>query len=399
MSSARVLARNVTVNRPLALGAALVLGAALLFVFVHRITGGYWGDLAIYRYSAGLALHGRPLYDFVTSAGLSDNYPPFAALAMLPLAFLSMDAAIFGWAVLTLVALGAVIWLTLRHLGVGRRAELVLVIGIAVIPLYPVTGHLVVGQVDIFVVLLVLADLLGRAGSRWRGIGVGIAAGLKLTPMIFIAYLVLTRRFRAAGVAILTFLGTVGVGFLFAPSSSRPFWLGGVFLQSSRVTVDARTVNNQSLRGVLARLLDSGAPPMSLWLPLVLVVGVGGLAVAVWAHRRGEELLGVLACATTGLLVSPISWHHHWIWCVPALIAVAARGRRRAVPGVVLLWLMFVLSTLWLLITLGGHDLHFTGWALIYDNAYVLAGLVLLVVLGRHLRKGARRDLPDTGRR
>src|SRR5882757_5991405 len=141
----RVIIKDVTVSRPLVLGGALVVGTALLFVFVHRITGGYWGDLGIYRYSAGLALHGQPLYGFVTPTGLTFDYPPFAALVMVPLAFLSMDATIFGWAVVSLAALGTMIWLTLRHLDVANRARLVLVIGIAVLPLYPVSGHLVVG--------------------------------------------------------------------------------------------------------------------------------------------------------------------------------------------------------------------------------------------------------------
>jgi alpha-1,2-mannosyltransferase len=161
------------------------------------------------------------------------------------------------------------------------------------------------------------------------------------------------------------------------------------------VAVDPRTVNNQSLRGALARVLDSGNPPTLLWLALVLVVGAGGLAVAVWASRRGLELFGVLACATTGLLVSPISWHHHWIWCVPGLVALAAAGLRKTVA---VLSVMFVLSTLWLTITLGGHDLHFAGWALLYTNAYVLAGLALLAALGRHLWKGVPgAHLPDAG--
>jgi alpha-1,2-mannosyltransferase len=242
-------------------------------------------------------------------------------------------------------------------------------------------------------VLLVMGDLFRQRGAQ--GVGVGIAAGLKLTPVIFVAYLLLTRRFRAAGVASLTFLGTIGAGFLFLPGNSRSYWLGGLFLHSSRVTVDPRTVNNQSLRGALARLLDTGTPSTLLWLSLVLVVGAGGLAVAVWASRRGLELFGVLACATTGLLVSPVSWHHHWIWCVPGLMALVAHGWRKRV---VVLWLMFVLSTLWLAITLGHHDLHFAGWSLLYTNAYVLAGLTLLAALGWHLWKGVTREhLPDAG--
>lgn len=398
MSSVREIARQVTVDRarspwpPLALGAAVILGIGLLGALAHHITDRYWGDLAIYRFVGQLGLHGQPLYGFVTPSGLTWDYPPFTALPFVPLAVLGMDATVFVWTVLSLVALGAVIWLTLGQLGVrdvARRAWLTLLVGIAALPLYPVSGHLIVGQIDVFIMLLVLGDVFGRADSRWRGVGVGLAAGLKLTPVIFIAYLLLTRRFRAAGVASVTFVATIVAGFLYLPGNSRTYWLSGFFLRSSRVAFDPRTVHNQSLRGALARVLDSGTPPTWLWLALVLVVGATGLTCAVVACRRGEELLGVLACALTGLLVSPVSWHHHWIWCVPAMIYLATLGRRARL-GVAALWVMFTASTLWVVITLTGHDLHFHGLALVYDNAYVLVGLGLLVLLGRYLRQGTR---------
>lgn len=393
MSSVREIARKVTVDPPraprlpFALGAALVLVGGLLAALAHHVTGRYWGDLSIYRFVGQLGLHGRPLYEFVTSAGLTWDYPPFTALPFAPLAFLSLDVTVFVWTVLSLVALGAVIWLTLGQIGVrdvAHRAWLTLFVGIAALPLYPVSGHLIVGQIDVFVMLLVLADVFGRPGSRWHGLGIGLAAGLKLTPVIFIAYLVLTRRLRAAAVASVTFVATIAAGFLYLPANSRTYWVEGLFLHSSRVTVDPRTVHNQSLRGALARVLDSGTPPTWLWLALAVVVGGAALALAVLASRRGEELLGVLTCALAGLLVSPVSWHHHWIWCVPALILLATRGRW-ARRGVAVLWLLFTVSSLWVVITLTGHDLHFRGPALIYDNAYVLAGLVLLALLGRHL--------------
>ncbi len=399
MSSVREIARKETVDRPrsprlpFALGTALALGGGLLAALAHHITGRYWGDLSIYRFVGQLGLHGRPLYEFVTSAGLTWDYPPFTALPFVPLALLSLDATVFMWTVLSLVALGAVIWLTLGQIGVrevARRAWLTVFVGIAALPLYPVSGHLIVGQIDVFVMLLVLADMFGRSDGRWhgrwRGLGIGLAAGLKLTPIVFIAYLVLTRRLRAAAVASVTFVATIAAGFLYLPANSRTYWLDGLFSHSSRVTVDPRTVHNQSLRGALARVLDSGTPPTWLWLTLALVVGGTALALAVWASRRGEELLGVLTCALAGLLVSPVSWHHHWIWCVPALILLATRGRW-ARRGVAALWVLFTASSLWVVITLTGHDLHFNGPSLIYDNAYVLVGLVLLALLGRDLWK------------
>jgi alpha-1,2-mannosyltransferase len=398
MSSVREIARKVIVDRPraprppFALGAGLIAVIGLLGALAHHVTNRYWGDLAIYRFVGQLGLHGQPLYGFVTPAGLTWDYPPFTALPFMPLAFLSLDATVFVWTVSSLVALGVVIWLTLQQTGVRdttRRAWLTLLVGIAALPLYPVSGHLVVGQIDVFIVLLVLGDMFGRPDSRWRGLGVGLAAGLKLTPVIFIGYLLLTRRWRAAAVASATFAATIAAGFLYLPGNSRAYWLDGLFLRSSRVAFDPRTVHNQSLRGALARLLDTATPPTWLWLGLVLVVGVGGLALAVRANRRGEQTLGVLACALTGLLVSPVSWHHHWIWCVPAMIFLATLGWR-ARWGVAALWVMCTASTLWVVITLTGHDLHFSGFALVYDNAYVLVGLALLVVLGRHLRKGIR---------
>lgn len=114
------------------------------------------------------------------------------------------------------------------------------------------------------------------------------------------------------------------------------------------------------------------------------------------ASSQCRWLVAVLACAGTGLLVSPVSWHHHWVWWVPALVLLADRcrrhGHRLGAAALGAVWLALVASTSWVLAAPGGWDLHFTGLGLVYSNLYVLIALAGLVVLaGWLLRRNAAR--------
>ncbi|WP_230394140.1 glycosyltransferase 87 family protein [Plantactinospora alkalitolerans] len=382
-------------------GAAVALLATLVAVgavAVHRVTGRYWGDLAVYRAGGSAAEAGDGgLYQVAVRGAdgieLGFTYPPFAALLFQPFAAVGPQVAIGIWTLGSMLALAAVLRLALRSTGVPdpRLGTLTLVGTVAALPMFAVSGHLQVGQVGLFLMLIVLVDLTGDQHRWWYGLGVGVAAGIKLTPLVFVVLLLATGRVRAAATAVGGFLGTVAVGFCWRPEDSSAYWSGAI-LDTSRVTADLRTILNQSLPGALARLTDSGDLRLG-WL-LVALVGAAGLAVAVWCVRAGEELLGVLACATTGLLVSPISWHHHWVWAVPALAVLAERAwrlrSRVGLAAVGLGWLAFVAGTGWVLVGLRGQDLHFDDWALLYSNLYVLTGLVLLGWLPVPLRQAAR---------
>jgi len=161
-----------------------------------------------------------------------------------------------------------------------------------------------------------------------KGSPPGLAAGIKLTPLIFVAYLLITRRMRAAAVAAATFAATITAGSALLPSQSRAFWLGGVFLDAHRVGNPANSAN-QSLSGALARLSEGFGAPSPWWLSAALIIGLIGIIVAAWAHQRGHRLAGVACCAFTGLLISPVSWTHHWVWAVPLLVALIATAWRR----------------------------------------------------------------------
>jgi alpha-1,2-mannosyltransferase len=116
-----------------------------------------------------------------------------------------------------------------------------------------------VGQVNLVLLALILGDLLRDDEHRSKGIGLGIAAGIKLTPLIFVLHLVATRRFRAAGVATATFLATVAAGFLILPRDSVRYWLAGTFADARRIYPNVASTHNQSLRGMLLRL---ASPPI-----------------------------------------------------------------------------------------------------------------------------------------
>ncbi|MFL6113022.1 MAG: glycosyltransferase 87 family protein [Catenulispora sp.] len=275
-------------------------------------------DLGVYWEGGRAVWHGTHLYDLsYTWVHLPFTYPPFSAgvfavAAHLPLAMLAVLVAAVDLLTLVVaawIALGTRTWAT-----VPARLGSAFAIAAFGLWLEPVQQTLDFGQVNIVLMLLVLLDLK-QDDRRWtKGIGVGLAAGFKLTPAIFIAYLLVTRRFRAAATALAMFAATIGVTWIALPSESHRYWIGRLFTDSSRVG-NAAYVGDQSLHGVISRLMDGSGD--KLFLGLAALVAIGGLALAAWAHRYGDEVLAILLTAATGLLVSPISWTHHWVWIVP----------------------------------------------------------------------------------
>ncbi|MFJ6194813.1 glycosyltransferase 87 family protein [Micromonospora sp. NPDC092111] len=350
--------------------------------WVAARTGSTWspgGDLAVYREAAGAVVADGSPYG-VSRDGYGFVYPPFAALALTPLAWLGPTAGFWGWTVVSALAVPAVVWLLVDHLtpaGDRRRPTLLAAGTLAVLPLSPIAGTLLLGNVNILLLALVLLDLLLVTG-RQRGILVGVAAGIKLTPLVFVGYLLLTGRTRAGITALLSFLGTVGIGFLLLPGASAAFW-GGTFLDSSRTRPPGEEAFGSSIRGAVLNLLPG--PGQLAWLPASLLAGVLGLTVAVWASRRGEELAGILACAVTGLLVSPVTWYAHWVWCVPLLALVVARTRHRPGHARLLvggLWLVFALPLPWWVA-------YVVGWVPVTERAWVMPVEVLYTVTGAAL--------------
>ncbi|MFF5245486.1 glycosyltransferase 87 family protein [Streptosporangium sp. NPDC000095] len=363
-----------------------LIGAVAAFAF-NAIYARGWIDLEVYREGGEAVLQRTSVYSLIVGDNwLKFSYSPFAAMLFTPLALVGMEAAVALWVLISILALEVLIWILVGHAAVGRhsrRTARTLLVVVAMLPLYPVTLTLWNGQIGIILLLVIVVDLT-HGKEKWHGIGTGVAAGVKLTSLIFIPYLLVTRRFRAALMAGLGFLGTVALGFLVLPADSRDYW-GGEFLDTQRV-IAGQGVNffNQSLRGML--MLVSGSwPTVPLWLALCAVVGAGGLWVAARTAKEAGELAGITACAIVGLLVSPVSWPHHWVWCVPLLVLWAQRAQRvDSTPekvGVGLLWFVFLLPGYIVLATLFIYPSHVGTWLMSLTGSYVLGGLSILLAL------------------
>jgi alpha-1,2-mannosyltransferase len=313
-------------------------------------------------------------------------YPPLTALLFfVSLSFLPAAAASLVWNSASLVALGAVVWLTLGIAGLrDTRAKIVLTVAGVVLAawLLPVRLLLVAGQINMFLVLLVLLDFR-RPDGRWKGIGIGVAAGLKVTPLIFIVYLLLTRRWAAARNATLAFLGTMAIGILILPADSLKYW-GGLVFQSARVGGIWDTPN-QSLAGAIARVSHADAFA-NWWLIVLALVAAAGLAAATHAYRRGADFLGFSAAAITGLLISPFSWEHHWVYIIPLLVWLACWAwRERSIPVAIATAALVTVFTVRTFMLVGipeapSAPLPLAWWQELVASPFPLAGLVLLVL-------------------
>jgi alpha-1,2-mannosyltransferase len=190
----------------------------------------------------------------------------------------------------------------------------------AVVWLEPVRLSLQLGQINVVIMTLVVADVLSQPSRRWTGIGIGIAAGIKLTPALFIVFLFATGRRREAVVAGLTFISTIAVGFLLLPGDSTEFWLRGGFHDVRRISSDP--LANTSLTGLLTRL--GWAPGWET--AAAVAFAIVALAVAAAAWRRGQLLLGIAIVGMTSAAASPFSWSHHWVWFAPLLVHLGVLG-------------------------------------------------------------------------
>ena len=312
-------------------GPAVLAVALLLYVVVYA----RWPslavqvDLQVYRFGALRMWDGRGLY----SVGLTGNpkellfiYPPFAALCFVPLAVAGEPTVQVLWLVLTCVLIAYAIQRTLRSMGLTAATGLwsltALLVGL-VAWLEPFRLSLQLGQVNIVILAIVLADLLGPAQRRWAGIGIGVAAGIKLTPALFIIYLVAIGRLRAALTAGATFAATVLVGFALLPTDSAFYWLRRGFDDAGRISQHPfASTANTSVSGLLSRL----HVPAPLTAVAAVALAAAALTLAAIAYRRGHAVLGVAVVGMASAAASPFSWSHHWVWFAPLVVHLGYRA-------------------------------------------------------------------------
>ncbi len=446
-----------------------IIACAVILVswLVYAVLSGTDGaldpvDLTVYQDGGLIVRHIRPYYDphaydplydwgGFSALALKFTYTPFAAVAFALVSFIGWTPLWISSVVVNMACLVAALWVTFGALGYrDRRVRLgaVLVATAVTFWLQPVVRTIYLGQVNLILMAAIMWDLCQpeqTAGGRrrwWKGAVTGVAAGIKLTPLIFVPYLLVTRKWREAAGCVGGFAATVGIGFIVLPHDSAKWWLHGMVAGDGNRTGFTGWAGNQSLRALVTRLSGSIAAGTTPWIIAAVLAVIGGITAAALLERAGYHVPALLATALTGLLISPISWDHHWVWIVLAVavaghyaVAAARRGAKAtarwlwaAVAGMLFTfwsWPDIVFTSenlgrfsyglLWLQqntnpIKFATHgdqpsyvEYHWHGFQLIWGNAYVLGGMALLLVLlviafrVRHDRVPDPAD-PDPGR-
>lgn len=383
------------------IAAAVAVGLAFPIVWhqvyanpLHRLV-----DLEVYREAGRSVRLGRGVYDFRTPSPqlLPFTYPPFPALLAVPLGLLSFRAAGWVWELANLALLGALVAFCFRPVVAQWREWLAartsdriagwITAGVApmllplMIWLEPVRATFRFGQVNVIIAVLVVADCC-LTWTRWpRGVLVGVAAAIKLTPALFIPYLWLSGRRRAAYVATATFVGAQLLAAAVIPGDSKDYWTNALF-HSDRLG-DNKVTANVAIRGALLRL----GPPRPVFVAVLVVAVVAvlviGLSRALLASRGGAELAGVALVGLTSVAISPVSWDHHLIWLVPVFaVLLADPGRPRRLPAAAALAGVFYSRLPWWSASEGraASGVAVAWWRML-NLSFTIATLVVVVAL------------------
>ncbi|MGI5285075.1 glycosyltransferase 87 family protein [Nonomuraea polychroma] len=356
-------------------------------------------DLDVYRTGGQMLLEGRQVYDYFTPAPqlLPFTYPPIAAMLAVVLAKMSWETAQWVWTAGIFVALAVTVWLSFREALNGPAVRKYVpwafaALMIAGTYLMPIRDQVRFGQVDIMLVALCLADCVARRPWWPRGFLIGLATAVKLTPGVFLIYLLITKQWRtffmasfAAGVLTL-------LPFAVIPQDASEFWFSAL-LDPERLGSNAATTN-QSIRGMLIRLYMPEVVTTAMWLGIVAVVGWYGFRGARDAYRAGDQLTAVALVGLMAVLLSPVAWIHHLAWVVVVLGAIVGDGRDpvrlRVAAGV---WLYYVVPIPWWGVSLKAAEIPVVSLVLgkIVQNGYGLGALALVWMLVSWLPK--RREI------
>jgi alpha-1,2-mannosyltransferase len=425
---------------------AAAFAAVLAGWFVFLVVSGKNGalqevDLRVYWDGGLIVRHVKPYYDpryydplyqwrGVGKLALQFTYTPFAAIAFAVVSFIPLGV-LYGLSVIVnMITFTAALWFTFYGLGYrDRRVRLGVVLLAAAVTfwLQPVVRTIYLGQINLILMAAIMGDLTQPDRTKngkyrwWKGVATGVAAGIKLTPLIFVPYLLVTRKWREAAGCVGGFVATVVIGFIVLPHDSSKWWLDGQVFSDGNRTGFTGWAGNQSLRGLTTRLMGSIHAGTVPWFLASVLAVILGITAAYLLERVGYHVVAILATALTGLLISPISWDHHWVWIALAVAVAAhyaisatrsgAKGTARwlwlAIAGMIFTYAAwpdalftharnlgkFSLGLLWLQKNTNPQtfqdsgdnphypEYHWHGFQLIWGNAYILGGMALLLFL------------------
>ncbi len=356
-------------------------------------------DLGIYYRAVRWWAEGHDIYSYSqpdkVEGTLGFTYPPFAAVLMRPLGDLPLGGAQAVFVVVSVTALIAMLWLVIAPVAarLGYPVWFATAFALPIVSwLEPVRETFSFGQINFIVAALIVVDLLVAVPKKsWlAGVGIGLAAAIKLTPAIFVIYLLLTRRWRPAVTAVVAAAAATLAGAAMTWKGTWQFWTG-LLWHTERIGRMDR-IQNQSLMGTLARLAKPHQPNEIVWLLLSLMIIAYGLWRARMAALAGDEVAGLTLTALVGCLVSPVTWTHHLLWFAPALIVIvdvafdrrrSLRERRWLLTLAIVLYVTVAFSVVtwydWHVLRRAAVDKGVPGFLI--DNWYLLLMVALLVAL------------------
>jgi alpha-1,2-mannosyltransferase len=379
---------------PLASAAVAFVGVTVL-AFAHTQI-----DLATYLLGGAHARSGDLFSVTYPATHLGFTYPPFSALLFAPFAHLPTRVCEVAFSWLNLAAVFLLVLACLRAVcrTLERRTALwwALVLLVPVILLDPVRQTFLLGQVNILLTLMVVADVTLDLPLP-RGVLVGLAAAIKITPLILIPYLLLTRQGRAGLRALATFLGAGVVAYALAPVSSWAFWTH--YIRDPQRAGMLSWIGNQGLIGVFERVAGRVVTTPTSFLIVATVAGFGVVLAAI-AFRRSSPVLGLLVVEAAESLANPVSWSHHFIWVV-LLIAWLALAEDRPRYGE--WWALAVAVVFWAAPPWWaphGPGIVFAGrgWLIPLADSYALLFLLLLAGAAVRVWRGAPAERRVPGR-
>lgn len=369
-------------------------------------------DSAVYRSGAMSLLHGDPLYDADTLtaepswARLRFTYPPTAALLFLPLTLFPLQVSWGLLGAVSVLAMALVIRVCVAAL--PRRpdwmtpARTTVVLTVLLLGIEPVWRTLALGQINLILMALIVVDalVLGSVVGHSRNLGgvlIGIAAAVKLTPLIFVPYLLLTGRRADAVRAMATFAALQGLMFLVIPHDVVRFW-GYAVTDPGRVG-PTPWIGNQSLNGLILRLSDLAPWSLKAAIAIGALLAIPAGMLVRRLHLRSRPVPALLVTAFFGLLVSPVSWSHHWVWAVPLIVFLLSRlaepvpagvSRAARVAAPIAVVAVFVSCVLLMIRNRNLIELDWDVFEFVMGSAYLLVPLVAgALVLVRVLRRSA----------
>ena len=348
-------------------------------------------DVDVYREGGHAWLARQPLYAdgavFHTRGGLDlpFTYPPLAAIAFSPLALVPLPVASAAITVVTLALLVVSVWIVLTALQTeqGRRWWLAVgIVAVAAVTIEPIEANFSFGQINVVLMTLVIADCLPRRTPWPRGSLLGIAIALKLTPAVFLLYFALRKEGRTLLTAAMSFAAATLLGFALAWRDSLEYWTTTI---GHTERIGTATLNtNQNAAGALARLGLDGKAHFVLWALACLAV----LALTGWAARRvlaaGEPTLALMCVALFGLVVSPVSWSHHWVWVLPTLVTTIVLAYQRRNIALAVLSAAGAALTVWppLYLMPEHQEASAAWWRQLFGMSYVWWALAVIGVAG-----------------